>query len=315
MKKNTWIYYWSRASIVFITLAALVSVFAETGNKKRIKFQWPVPQKYDRQISSTFGESRLDHFHAGVDIPGENLPVIPVSKGRLLYYTEGYHRPGEIPFGGGKTVVIDHKEFLTGYMHMKTLSTSINRPQNPGSPQIISAETIIGSTGNTGHSAGAHLHFFIYDTSKKRMYNPLLVLPDGWYQDESSPETQQFAVKLPEELVRVNPERKIILTEDYPFFAHIYDRGRGKERWGVYYLKAYKKEGSDPVQQVKFDYITLNNNKWVTSNNLTFEQVYHHGYYLLGKGFRDSGQIILEAGGLKGPGIRSLIPLKVRTKK
>lgn len=63
---------------------------------------WPVRSSKELQISSTFGESRFDHFHNGLDIPGENLKVYPVKEGEICWHHTAFTYPNELPFGGEK---------------------------------------------------------------------------------------------------------------------------------------------------------------------------------------------------------------------
>ena len=72
------------------------------------KLEWPVEKDKKYQISSTFGESRLDHFHNGIDLPGEGSKVLAPKDGRVLYRINSEFTPGEMPYGGGNTLILDH---------------------------------------------------------------------------------------------------------------------------------------------------------------------------------------------------------------
>ena len=74
--------------------------------------EWPVEKDKKYQISSTFGESRLDHFHNGIDLPGEGFKVLSPRDARLLYRINAEAIPGEMPFGGGNTIVLDHGDVI-----------------------------------------------------------------------------------------------------------------------------------------------------------------------------------------------------------
>ena len=65
-------------------------------------FEWPVEKDKKYQISSTFGESRIDHFHNGIDLPGEGSKVLAPKDGRVLYRMNSEFTPGEMPYGGGQ---------------------------------------------------------------------------------------------------------------------------------------------------------------------------------------------------------------------
>ena len=40
------------------------------------------------EVTSVFGESRIDHFHNGIDFSGKKRPLFPVASGRVLYYRD-----------------------------------------------------------------------------------------------------------------------------------------------------------------------------------------------------------------------------------
>ena len=72
---------------IFAFGLCLGATSAAHGAEVQRRLNWPVSDKIKNGISSTFGESRNDHFHGGIDIPGENLPVLPVYKGVAIRWT------------------------------------------------------------------------------------------------------------------------------------------------------------------------------------------------------------------------------------
>jgi len=273
--------------------------------------KWPIPKKYYKNISSTFGESRLDHYHLGVDIPGANLPVYPVKKGKIIWKTTGNHKNNEIPFGGGKTIIIDHNGYWSGYMHLNVYSEKVKKQK------IITVNDKIGTSGNSGHSGGSHLHFFIFSQEKQVMYNPLALLPKDKYQDLQKPIVKAYGIKLDtkEEIVHVNIEKSFVLSKDFPFYAKIEDSGNKKERWGIYYLKVFNSSDRvKPIFEITFNKILFKNKKWISSNNLTFDEVFNGRWYYLGKNFKSTKTIYWEAGGLDGPSNSKIISLDIRDK-
>ena len=107
-------------------------------------FAHPCPSGY---LTSGFGYRDFDNsFHKGVDFGtgGAAVPTYAAADGRVLI--AGWSN------SAGNWVVIQHSGGLvTKYMHHSALSVS--------SGQYVSKGQQLGLTGNTGNSAGVHLHF------------------------------------------------------------------------------------------------------------------------------------------------------------
>ena len=107
-------------------------------------FAHPCPSGY---LTSGFGYRDFDNsFHKGVDFGtgGAAVPTYAAADGRVLI--AGWSN------SAGNWVVIQHSGGLvTKYMHNSALSVS--------SGQYVSKGQQLGLTGNTGNSAGVHLHF------------------------------------------------------------------------------------------------------------------------------------------------------------
>ena len=131
-------------------------------------FQWPVDS---RVLTATFGESRWDHFHTGIDIGGGAQKVRPVESGEVVYYQDGAAREGTPPSGLGTFLVIEHERGIRSlYAHLEPGSVSELPPH-------VGLDTVIGTIGDTGASLGKHLHLEIIDSEIGSYVNPLLVLP------------------------------------------------------------------------------------------------------------------------------------------
>ena len=131
-------------------------------------FRWPVQNKI---ITATFGESRWDHFHNGIDLGGGEQAVYPVAEGELIYYEEEHLRVDGLPSGMGNFVVIQHDRGLRSvYAHLKEGSGDDRQI-------LLSEQDLIGYTGDTGSSYGVHLHFSVIDREFDQVVNPLLLLP------------------------------------------------------------------------------------------------------------------------------------------
>lgn len=180
-----------------LTLFLILSIyFASAQNPERT-----FPQNYFRppldiapQASGSFGELRANHFHTGTDYrtnQREGYPVYAVADG---FISRARVQIG----GGGNALYIDHPNGYTSvYMHLQKfnnlIATTVKNKQYenqqfdvdfpPGKNVIqVKKGDIIAYSGNTGGSAGPHLHFEIRDTKTEETINPQLfglTIPDA----------------------------------------------------------------------------------------------------------------------------------------
>ena len=143
-----------------ITVESFAAIAASTGITNHTNFfindasaaiQWPFAAGVP--ISSGFGP-RWGSIHHGLDFtPGEGAEIQAVAAGTVRIADEA---------GGdfGVHVMIDHvingEVFSTHYAHMIYGSLQVAQGQQ------VEAGTVLGLTGNTGLSYGAHLHFEVY---------------------------------------------------------------------------------------------------------------------------------------------------------
>lgn len=277
---------------------AVPVIAAETG------LDWPVEKDKKYQISSTFGESRLDHFHNGIDLPGEGMKVITPRDGRVLYRIQTEFTPGEMPFGGGNTLIVDHGDQWTGYMHLKTMADAVLQSFK------LTAGEKLGTSGNTGHSGGPHLHFFIYDAANRAMLNPLIVMPHTYYADTRPPEAKDWGVLLADKFASVNPDKGFRLTSDYPVYLLLQDHGTGRERWGVYEYKVLIDDKE--VMSARFDRILFKDDAWQLGTGQAFEDIFFKNYYSLTTQVRRSKKVGIEAKDIKGNTFAKTYELKIQ---
>lgn len=139
------------------TTVSLVDVASEQGikfsdsvftNDPDAAIQWPF--MVGVSMSSGYGP-RWGTMHEGIDFtPGEGAPIQAIADGTVRIATE---QGG----GYGVTVYIDHvidgKLITSHYAHMQYGSLQVQ------AGDTVKVGDIVGHTGNTGHSFGAHLHF------------------------------------------------------------------------------------------------------------------------------------------------------------
>ncbi len=151
------------------------------------------PQGYFRNplaipmdASGTFGELRSTHFHAGDDYRTQQRTGLALHAAAAGYVSRVRVQIG----GGGNSVYIDHPNgFTSVYLHMDGFNdalTNIIRAEQYKQQRFdvdvmlkpdqvsLSQGQLIGRSGNTGGSAGPHLHFEIRDTKTQHPLNPQL---------------------------------------------------------------------------------------------------------------------------------------------
>ena len=164
----------------FLLIAILVS------NQTILAQSYTSPFDFSMLLSGTFGELRSNHFHAGIDIKTEG-----VEGQKVRAIADGYiSRIKVSSWGYGKVIYLTHPEtgHTSVYAHLQKFSTKIkalvrkehykkesfeiNFYPNKDALLIKQGE-IIALSGNSGSSAGAHLHFEIRDTKSEKPINPL----------------------------------------------------------------------------------------------------------------------------------------------
>lgn len=153
--------------------------------------QSPYPQNDFRSpvdttltLAGNFGEIRPNHFHAGFDIRTNNregMPIYAVADGyisRIKISANGYGKALYITHSNGYTSVYGHlKNFEK---NIQIFSNTVQYSKKSYEIDTLLSEKLlpvkkgqlIGLSGNTGGSQGAHLHFEIRDTKSEMPINP-----------------------------------------------------------------------------------------------------------------------------------------------
>ena len=137
-------------------------------------YLWPLPNDKVRELSSTFKENRVDHFHTGIDIRTNGrvgLPLVSVSDGyvyRVKISPFGYGKALYIKLNDGNYAVYAHLDdfnekirnrVLAKQLKNETYTTEIYFQKNE--IPITKGDTV-AFAGETGVGY-PHLHFEIRD--------------------------------------------------------------------------------------------------------------------------------------------------------
>lgn len=229
-----------------------------------LSFRWPLSESI---LTATFGESRGDHFHDGIDMISTNTAVYPLTSGKLMFAWNRVYFPLDNYWGGGNFKIINHgKNILSVYMHLE---------DGDDLKQVYGETDILGYYGNTGHSYGKHIHFSMLDQEKKESINPFLNLPQ--FQDIKSPEILYFYVRIGDKYVRLNENSDIRLTQHYPLLIEIRDTITGRENLGIYKLKALI--NGKEILNIEFSRIGTGENG-LTVQKIPYDNIFDEkGYY------------------------------------
>jgi murein DD-endopeptidase MepM/ murein hydrolase activator NlpD len=147
-------------------------------------FKYPID--LPPSTAGSFGELRPNHFHSGLDFKTNQRTGYPVHSVAL-----GYISRLRVQFGGfGNAVYITHPNgFTSVYGHLQSFSPQIAKAirdeqyaqqkydvdfRIPPLMMPVTNGEVIAISGNTGASAGPHLHFELRDAVTEQTINPQL---------------------------------------------------------------------------------------------------------------------------------------------
>ncbi len=147
-------------------------------------YQFPIRPGLANSLAGGLGDLRSNHFHAGLDIrtqQREGLPVYAAAEGyvyKVAVQRTGYGNVIYLRHPNGQTTVYGHLLKFSGPLatyvreeQYKKQTFEIDLFPEQGK-YVFKKGEIIALSGNTGGSAGPHLHFEIRD-SKDNYLNPL----------------------------------------------------------------------------------------------------------------------------------------------
>ncbi|SHJ28609.1 Peptidase family M23 [Hymenobacter daecheongensis DSM 21074] len=169
-------------------------------------FLLPIKPGQPNFLAASMGELRPNHFHGGLDIKTDgrvDLPVYAAAEGyisRLKQSSFGYGNVLYITHPNGLTTVYGHlNRFLgpvAGALRQKQYEKQtyeqemfFAKDQFP-----VKRGEVVALSGNTGGSAGPHLHWEVRDAQDNQL-NPLQWGGFAEIQDHIAPMLQAFAVE------------------------------------------------------------------------------------------------------------------------
>ncbi|GAA4383012.1 M23 family metallopeptidase [Hymenobacter koreensis] len=169
-------------------------------------FLFPIKPGKPNLLAASMGELRPNHFHGGLDIKtdgGVDRPVYASAEGyisRIKQSSFGYGNVLYITHPNGLTTVYAHLNHFKGPVAAELLKRQYEKQTyelelffQPGQFPVTKGE-IVALSGNTGGSAGPHLHWEVRD-AKDNQLNPLRWGGFAEIQDHVPPTAVMVAVE------------------------------------------------------------------------------------------------------------------------
>lgn len=179
-------------SKLMVAICLITAIITQAQNYPQNYFRNPL--NVPMQLAANFGAVRANHFHMGLDLrtnSKENLPVVAAADGyvsRIKVERYGFGNAVYITHPNGYTTVYAHlnKYFdkLDEYVKERQYKDEKWEQDITFQPEQfpVTKGQLIALSGNTGGSAGPHLHFEIRDTKTEECINPLFFgfnIPDN----------------------------------------------------------------------------------------------------------------------------------------
>lgn len=154
------------------------------------------------RITSPYG-MRTDPFdgsqkmHTGIDlVKADKAPIPAFTDGKVVHAKTATAGTGLGGFGN-VVALVDPKGHLQFYAHLDSICVEVG--------QMVKAGQVLGRQGNTGHSAGSHLHYEVRSQSEPSFgfgtnIEPTSYLLSYW-KEEKDMENEQKIVQLEARIV------------------------------------------------------------------------------------------------------------------
>lgn len=205
---------------ILIFLTIIISCKTETliSQNAYPKNYFRPPVDFKILLAGSFGELRKNHFHSGIDIRTEGVQGKPV-----YAVADGYvSRINISSTGFGKALYITHPNgYVSVYGHLKGFNIMIGAwvkaqqykkesfvidiPVDPGILKVKKGD-LVAYSGNTGSSAGPHLHFELRDAATQNAIDPLFFGFD--VKDDIPPKILRVRIYPMDEKSKVNSSGK-----------------------------------------------------------------------------------------------------------
>jgi hypothetical protein len=240
-----------------------------------VALQWPVGEVL---LTATFGETRADHFHNGIDLGREGQEVRPVADGEMVYRLDEAEHPLTELLGNGNLAILQHDDGSRSYYyHLMTGSLVTDRTR-------FTVADAFARSGNTGRSRGGHLHLSVI--SNGEMVNPLALLPP--VADGKKPQIQALLFLTGDNLITLQPKTKLLGVDRFEFLVSAWDTYEKIERIAV--LGIYKMEfyiDDRPVRTILFDRLVPKDGRLVLASGDSFEEVFSRSGFYRGGSYRN----------------------------
>lgn len=235
------------------------------------------------KLTSTFGESRKDHFHNGIDFGGGEQKIYPIMKGKIIYYYDKKEFPFDNYMGPGNMIIVQHNyKYRSYYFHLK--DGEINKKDFE-----VEEDTVLGKTGDTGHSRGVHLHLTVEKLKPLEVLNPLKFFKE-FFTDKIKPTIEGFYVKIDDnEPVLVNGNIHIRERKKLLLILKCFDLYKfNTSKMGVYRIEC--NINNVKFTDFKFDKFVYKYNNYYLLPDFTFKDVYYSkNEYILGEFMPEPG--------------------------
>ncbi len=167
-------------------LILLITLASDAQDYEKYRGYFRTPVNIPLEIVANVGELRTNHWHMGLDIrtqQRENIPVYAAADG---YIAKVSIEPG----GFGRAIYINHPNgYTTLYAHLNNFAPALHqwviqqqylqkswaiKLKLPANLFPIKKGELIAYSGNTGGSAGPHVHFEVRETKTDKCVRPLM---------------------------------------------------------------------------------------------------------------------------------------------